>query len=210
MSQASGVLHEPFESGVRQREATIFAIWIFLASELLLFGGMFFAFYTYRHAHPSAFDAAAKHTSLLFGTINTALLLTSSFVMSVAGRALEVKRAALAELCIWITLALGLGFLGVKGMEYVQDLHEHLWPNVRFEGGADPSSRLFFGFYWTMTFIHSCHLLIGLGFLTRLGIMARSRVLEANSDSVETTSLYWHLVDVIWIMVFTTLYLVGK
>ena len=209
MSQASGVLHEPFESGVRQREAVIFAIWIFLASELLLFGGMFFAFYTYRHAHPAGFDAGAHHTSLVFGAINTALLLTSSFVMSVAGRALEVKRAALAELCIWATLALGLCFLGVKGLEYAQDLHEHLWPNTRFDG-ADPAARIFFGFYWTMTFIHSCHLLIGLGFLTRLGIMARSRVLEANSDSVETTSLYWHLVDVIWIMVFTTLYLVGK
>ena len=209
MSQASGALHEPFESGVRQREAVIFAIWVFLASELLLFGGMFFAFYTYRHAHPAGFDAAARHTNLLFGAINTALLLTSSFAMSVAGRALEVKRAALAELCIWITLALGVGFLGVKGLEYAQDLHEHLWPNTRFDG-ADPSERIFFGFYWTMTFIHSCHLLIGLGFLTRLGLMARARTLEANSDSVETTSLYWHLVDVIWIMVFTTLYLVGK
>ncbi len=209
MSQASGVLHEPFTSGVRQREATIFAIWIFLASELLLFGGMFFAFYTYRHAHTSGFDGGARHTNLLFGAINTALLLTSSFAMSVAGRALEVKRAALAEVCIWVTLALGVGFLGVKGLEYVQDLHEHLWPNTRFDG-ADPASRIFFGFYWTMTFIHSCHLLIGLGFLIRLGIMARARVLEANSDSVETTSLYWHLVDVIWIMVFTTLYLVGK
>ena len=209
MSQASGVLHEPFESGVRQREATIFAIWIFLASELLLFGAMFFAFYTYRHAHPAGFDAGARHTNLVFGAINTALLLTSSFAMSVAGRALEVKRSALAELCIWITLALGLCFLAVKGLEYAQDLHEHLWPNTHFDG-ADPAERIFFGFYWTMTFIHSCHLMIGLGFLTRLGIMARSRVLEANSDSVETTSLYWHLVDVIWIMVFTTLYLVGK
>ena len=209
MSQASGALHEPFVSGVRQREATIFAIWIFLASELLLFGGMFFAFYMYRHAHTSGFDAGAHHTSLLFGATNTALLLTSSFAMSVAGRALEVKRAALAEFCIWVTLGLGLCFLGVKGLEYLQDLHEHLWPNTHFDG-ADPASRIFFGFYWTMTFIHSCHLLIGLGFLTRLGIMARARVLEANSDSVETTSLYWHLVDVIWIMVFTTLYLVGK
>ncbi len=209
MSQASAVLHEPFESGVRQREATVFALWIFLASEILLFGGAFFAFYVMRSQHPQGFREAARHTDIVFGTINTALLLTSSFVMSVAGRAVEVRRARLAELCIWITLALGVGFLGVKGLEYAQDLREHLWPDVRFDG-SDPSERIFFGFYWTVTFIHSCHLLIGLGFLARLGVMARRRTLEAHTDSVETTSLYWHLVDVIWIMAFTTLYLVGK
>ena len=209
MSQASAVLHEPFESGVRQREATIFALWVFLASELLLFGAMFFGFYIYRHEHLAGFDAGAAHTDLVFGAVNTALLLTSSFAMSVAGRALEVERGALAELCIWITLALGVGFLITKGLEYRQDLHEHLWPNTHFVLAA-PAARIFFGFYWTMTFIHSCHLLIGMGFLVRLGLMARARVLMANSDSVETTSLYWHLVDVIWIMVFTTLYLVGK
>ena len=209
MSQASPVLHEPFESGVRQREATIFAIWIFLASELLLFGAFFFGFYIMRGEHLAGFDAGARHTDLVFGATNTALLLTSSFAMSVAGRALEAKRRALAELCIWITIALGLAFLATKGLEYANDLHEHLWPDASFSV-ADPSARLFFGFYWTMTFIHSCHLAIGLGFLVRLALMARTRVLEANSDSVETTSLYWHLVDVIWIMVFTTLYLVGK
>ena len=209
MTQASAVLHEPFESGVRQREATIFAIWIFLASELLLFGAMFFGFYVMRGAHPAGFAQGARHIDLVFGATNTALLLTSSFAMSVAGRALEAKRRALAELCIWATLALGLAFLATKGLEYRQDLHEHLWPDTRF-ASPDPAARIFFGFYWTMTFIHSCHLLIGLGFLTRLGLMARTRVLEAHSDSVESTSLYWHIVDVVWIMVFTTLYLVGK
>ena len=209
MSQASAVLHEPFESGVRQREAVIFAIWTFLASELLLFGGFFFAFYVMRGQHPQGFAEAAKHTNLVFGTVNTALLLTSSFAMSVAGRALEVRRGRLAELCIWITLALGLAFLCVKGLEYAQDLHEHLWPDPAFDG-RDPAGRIFFGFYWTMTFIHSCHLAIGLALLLRLGLMARGGSLQANTDSVETTSLYWHLVDVIWIMVFTTLYLVGK
>jgi cytochrome c oxidase subunit III len=209
MTQASPVLHEPFESRVRQREAMIFGIWMFLASELLLFGGMFFAFYIYKHDHPGAFEAAAKHTNLLYGTINTALLLTSSFVMSVAGRALEVDRRRLAELCVWATLLLGLAFLLTKGLEYRQDLEEHLWPNLAFDG-REPAERIFFGFYWTMTFIHSCHLTIGLFLLARLGIMARTGVLQAHSDSVETTSLYWHIVDVVWIMVFTTLYLVGK
>jgi cytochrome c oxidase subunit III len=209
MTQASPVLHEPFENPIRQREATIFGLWIFLASEILLFAGFFFGITVYRHIHPDAFDLAARHTNLLFGTTNTVLLLTSSFAMSIAGRALEAERQGLAELAIWATLVLGLAFLCVKGLEYAQDLREHLWPGPGFDVRLGPA-RIFFAFYWSMTFIHSCHLMIGLGLIIRLGWMARKRVLRAHSDSVEVTSLYWHLVDVVWVFVFTTLYLVGK
>ena len=209
MSEASAVLHEPFEDAVRQREAAIFGLWIFLASEILLFAGFFFGFAIYRHLHTAAFTEAAHHTNLVFGATNTLLLLTSSFAMSVAGRALEAGRRELSEAAIWITLALGLGFLCVKGLEYRQDLVEHLWPGRDFDLKAYPA-RIFFAFYWAMTFIHSCHLMIGMGFIGRLGWMARRGILRANSDSVEATSLYWHLVDVVWVFVFTTLYLVGK
>ena len=88
---------------------------------------------------------------------------------------------------------------------------EHLWPNASGSRlKRRPATRIFFAFYWCMTFIHSCHLMIGLGFIGRLGWMARRRLLVANSDSVEVTSLYWHLVDVVWVFVFTSLYLVGK
>ena len=209
MSEASATLHEPFENPVRQREAAIFGLWIFLASEILLFAGFFFGLAIYRHLHPAAFTEAAQHTNLLYGAINTLLLLTSSFAMSVAGRALEAERRSLAEAAIWATLALGIGFLCVKGLEYREDLTEHLWPGAGFDLKGGPT-RIFFAFYWCMTFIHSCHLMIGLGFISRLGWMARRRLLVANSDSVEVTSLYWHLVDVVWVFVFTSLYLVGK
>ncbi len=209
MTEASATLHEPFESKVRQREAVVFGLWIFLTSELLLFGGMLMGFAAYRHAHEGAFTDAAHHTILMFGTINTVLLFTSSLCMSVGSRALEVRQGRLAELSVWATAVLGLGFIACKSLEYHQDLHEHLWPGLSF-ALTDPATRIFFGFYWTLTFVHLCHLSVGLCLMLRLIWMARRGVLAANTDAMEATSLYWHLVDVVWIVVFTTIYLVCR
>jgi cytochrome c oxidase subunit 3 len=209
MSEASATLHEPFESPVRQREALIFGVWLFLASELLLFAGLFLGYAVYRHDHAVAFAQAGAHANLLFGTINTALLMTSSFSLSVANRATDRDLPRLGEIGIWITLALGLLFLGVKGLEYREDLAEHLWPGAGFAIAAPPA-RIFFGFYWTMTLLHACHLSIGLLLLARLGWLARKGELRAHNDSVEATTLYWHLVDVIWAVLYVCIYLEGR
>jgi cytochrome c oxidase subunit 3 len=209
MTEASATLHEPFESKVRQRETVIFGLWIFLTSELLLFAGFFMGFAAYRHAHPSAFVEAARHTNLVFGAINTVLLLTSSLCMSVGSRALEVRQARLAEFTVWATIALGLAFMVTKGFEYREDIQEHLWPGATF-ALADPAARIFWGFYWTMTVVHLCHLTVGLGLMGRLAWFARRDELSANTDAMEASSLYWHLVDVVWIVVFTTIYLVCR
>jgi len=209
MSEASATLHEPFESATRQREALTFGVWLFLASELLLFAAMFLGYAVYRHDHPSAFAEAGRHVNLLFGTINTALLMTSSLSLSVASRAIDRDKPGLSEIGVWITLGLGLLFLIVKGLEYREDLDEHLWPGAAFALHA-PAARIFFGFYWTMTFVHACHMTIGLGLLSRLVWLARRGRLRANNDSVEATTLYWHLVDIIWAVVFACLYLVGR
>jgi cytochrome c oxidase subunit 3 len=209
VTEASATLHEPFESAVRQREAVSFGMWIFLASELLLFAGLFLGYAVYRHDHAAAFDAAGARANLVLGTINTALLMTSSFSLSVANRATDQARVRLGEIGIWITLALGLLFLVVKGFEYRQDLQEHLWPDARFAVAA-PSARIFFAFYWTMTLLHACHLSIGVALLARLGWIARKGQLRAHNDSVEATTLYWHLVDIIWAVLFVCIYLEGR
>jgi cytochrome c oxidase subunit 3 len=156
-----------------------------------------------------AFAQAGAHANLLFGTINTALLMTSSFSLSVANRATDRDLPRLGEIGIWITLALGLLFLGVKGLEYREDLAEHLWPGAGFAIAAPPA-RIFFGFYWTMTLLHACHLSIGLLLLARLGWLARKGELRAHNDSVEATTLYWHLVDVIWAVLYVCIYLEGR
>jgi cytochrome c oxidase subunit III len=209
MSEASATLHEPFESAVHQREALTFGVWLFLASELLLFAGLFLGYAVYRHDHATAFAQAGAHANLLFGTVNTALLMTSSFSLSVANRATDRDLPRIGEIGIWITLALGLLFLGVKGLEYRQDLAEHLWPGAGFAIAAPPA-RIFFGFYWTMTLLHACHLSIGVLLLARLAWLARRGELRAHNDSVEATTLYWHLVDVIWAVLYVCIYLEGR
>jgi cytochrome c oxidase subunit 3 len=209
VSEASATLHPPFASAIRQREAVVFGMWLFLASELLLFGGLFFAYFVYRYQHPGAFAQAGAQANLGYGATNTALLITSSFTLSVGSRAIGAGRVRLAEIGVWITFVLGALFLAVKGLEYRDDLAKHLWPGAGFALQA-PATRIFWALYWIVTGLHACHITIGLGLLGRLGWMARAGRLTANSDSVEATTLYWHLVDVIWTLVFPCLYLVGR
>ncbi len=209
MSEASATLHPPFASAVRQREAVVFGLWVFLASELLLFGGIFFGYFVYRHAQPAAFAAAGHETNFIYGTVNTALLMTSSFTLSVASRAISAKQPRLTEIGVWVTFALGLLFLGVKGLEYREDFTEHLWPGATF-ALRDPATRIFFAFYWVMTGLHAVHISAGLICIGRVGWLARRRKLNANTDSVEATTLYWHLVDVVWTLLYPCLYLVGR
>ena len=175
MSEASATLHTPFASATRQREAVVFGLWIFLASELLLFGGIFFGYFVYRHAQPAAFATAGHET----------------------------------EIGVWVTFALGLMFLAVKGLEYREDFAERLWPGATF-ALHDPATRIFFSFYWVMTGLHAVHITAGLICIGRLGWLARTRKLNANTDSVEATTLYWHLVDVVWTLLYPCLYLVGR
>jgi len=209
MAQVPADLHEPFTSRARQREAIVFALWIFLASELLLFGGLFLGYATYRLLDIRDFNEAASHTNVYFGTANTAILMTSSLAIAVAGRALESGRTKPTKIGIWLTILLGLSFLVVKGFEYREDLIEHLWPNLDFSL-KPPVARIFFSFYWITTGVHACHVSVGLLLIGRLAWMAHRRVLPQNRDSVEATSLYWHLVDIIWVILYPLLYLVGR
>lgn len=206
---AAVALHEPWPSKPREREAIVFALWTFLASEVLLFGGLFFGYAVYRTLDNAAFVAAISHTNVIYGTANTAILMTSSLSIAVAGRALETRLPRLAEIGLWITLALGLAFLVVKGFEYREDLIERLWPGPGF-ALADPVARIALSFYWIMTAIHACHVTVGLLLIGRLLVMSRRKHLLQSGDSVEATSLYWHLVDVIWVVLYPLLYLAGR
>ena len=202
-------LHEPFETRARQREATVFGLWCFLASEVLLFAGLFLVYAVHRWRDGPAFSVAAQHTNALLGTVNTLLLLTSSAAIAIAGRALEAGRVRTAVAGIWTTLALGVGFLVVKGIEYRKDFEEHLWPAPDF-ALPEPAARVFYGLYWTSTGLHALHVTAGLTLIARLAWMAHRGVLARRPDSMEATSLYWHLVDVIWVVLYPCLYLVGR
>ena len=207
-------LHEPFETRWRQEEAARLGMWAFLSSEVLLFGALFATFAYDRWNHGAAFVEAARHTNLVDGTVNTLLLVTSSAVLTIAGRAQRAGRRGLMLAGVWGTLGLAAAFLAVKGLEYRQDLAEGLWPGPQF-ALADPAARLFFGFYWTATGLHACHILGGMALVGRLAWMgatprAAGGVLLHRPLSMEATSLYWHLVDIVWLLLWPLLYLVGR
>src|SRR5689334_17937453 len=117
-------LAEQFEDMAQQKEAATLGMWTFLATEVLFFGGLFLGYITYRHAYPDAFAAASRHTILAYGTINTAVLLTSSLTMALAVRAAQTDSKKSLVRYLLITVFLGCCFLGVKGLEYHEDLKE--------------------------------------------------------------------------------------
>jgi cytochrome c oxidase subunit 3 len=206
----TNVLRPPWQELTRQREGATFGIWVFLASELLFFGSLLLLYTAYRIANPDAFITAGRETDLWYGTVNTAVLMTSSLTMAVAAKAAEVDKRRLTIWCLAATVALGLVFLVFKGFEYADDIEKNLVPGVNF-ALKEPAAQIFFALYWVMTAIHAIHLSIGLGLVGRLAAFgALGRVQLRENPQVEVTALYWHLVDVIWIILYPLIYLMGR
>jgi cytochrome c oxidase subunit 3 len=209
MSDAAGILREPWPDVARQRLGASFGIWAFLASEVLFFSALFLSYAVYRSLHPDAFRIAAHETNILYGTINTALLLTSSLNMTIAGRAATEGMRRLAITCLLITAAFGAAFLTVKGLEYSDDLAKGLFPGPSFPL-RPASAQLFWGLYWVMTGVHAIHLTVGIGAVLILTGLIASEIIPLQTTAAEVTSLYWHLVDVIWVVLYALLYLGGR
>jgi cytochrome c oxidase subunit 3 len=203
-------LKQPFEELVRQHRAVSLGIWIFLASEVLLFSGLFTAYSVYRSLYPQGFLVGGRQTDIVFGTVNTAILMMSSFTIAMAGRAAKADLNLVARRLLIATFALGSLFLVLKGFEYREDIQKHLVPGQRFSIER-PGAEIFFAFYWMMTGVHALHVTGGLAAVLRL-IIASGRNLRwlSGSASEEATALYWHLVDVIWIVLYPLLYLAGR
>ncbi|NML43970.1 cytochrome c oxidase subunit 3 family protein [Ramlibacter sp. G-1-2-2] len=186
-----------------QGEAPRLGMWVFLASEFLFFGGLLLA-YVYARSHwPEGFAQAGSHTHVVLGTLNTALLLTSSAVIAVAVACAEDYRRWSRRL-LWVTFVLGLAFLAVKGLEYWKEWGEHLVPGPDFALHA-PGAELFFLLYFLLTGVHTVHMLAG---LVVVGTLAGRGAREATH--VEVGALYWHFVDIVWIFLYPLLYLVGR
>jgi cytochrome c oxidase subunit 3 len=210
MSAEPTILREPWHDVRRQRDAATFGIWLFIASEILFFGDLLLLYAVYRSGNPDAFIAAGRETNLAFGTINTAVLLTSSLTMAVASQAAEARLRRLTLVCLGATVGFGLVFLVIKGFEYREDFDKHLVPGPGFALKI-PAAQIFFALYWVMTVVHSIHLIIGLALISRLMIFARlGRLTLERNPQVEVTALYWHLVDIIWIFLYPLLYLMGR
>ena len=212
MSEVTGLLKEPWQYFDRQREAGTFGIWIFLASEVLFFGALILTYAVCRIENVAAFAAAGRETNIWYGTINTAILLTSSLAMAMASQAAAAKEE-LRRLILWslaATAALGLAFLVVKGFEYWEDIEKHLVPGPHF-GLKQPATQLFFGLYWIVTGVHAVHLTIGIVMVARLTLLGYLNKFQLDENpEIQVTGLYWHLVDIIWIFLYPLIYLPGR
>jgi cytochrome c oxidase subunit 3 len=133
MPKQESMVAEQFEDMPQQYEAANLGMWTFLATEVLFFGGLFFAYAVYRHFYDADFIAAIKHTAIFYGTINSTLLLTSGLTMALAVQAATENRLKVIAPLLAATLVLGVGFLAVKGLEYRQDITEHLVPGAHFD-----------------------------------------------------------------------------
>lgn len=213
MTSKPVVLEPQFEDIEQQRLTYTLGMWVFLATEVLFFGGMFMLYSAYRVANAQAFHEASGHLNIVLGTINTAVLLLSSLTMALGvyyARAGEQRRTIT---CFIFTMLLGIVFLAIKGTEWMEVYHEHLWPGKGFQyAGPDPNHvQLFFSLYYVMTGFHALHMVIGVAVVGLMAILYKTgRLTRDHFEPIDMTGLYWHFVDIVWIFLFPMLYLIGR
>jgi cytochrome c oxidase subunit 3 len=184
-------------------------MWLFLLSELVLFGGLFLLYSVYRFQYAPEFHQGSEELSLSLGTLNTFILLSSSLTMALGIAALQKGQRSLSILLTFATMVLGLVFLGNKAVEWTAKFHHGFYPNSPELLAQSKGIILFFGLYFTMTGLHGLHVLAGVGvLLTMLVLLARGRVGPTRFSPLDNAGLYWHLVDIIWIFLFPLFYLI--
>lgn len=197
----------------QQRHSGELGMWLFLITEFMLFAAFFAAYLVYRHIHPQGFELGSQRMNLTLGTLNTAILLTSSFTMALIVDAAGTRRLRTIVLLL-LTLTLGLVFLGIKGLEYYHKWVEHLIPFAGWEFGPTGPDRIgqmaFFNLYFLLTGMHAVHMLIGCGLLLSYALLEwRDRVPMNRSAALHNVGLYWHFVDLVWVFLFPFFYLVS-
>ncbi len=184
-------------------------MWIFLFTEMLLFGGMFLLYAVFRARYPEPFHLAALHEDVLLGSINTAVLLTSSCAIALSISAIRKGDRILSAQLQGLTILSGLAFLVVKYFEWTAKIHVGIYPNSPVLLQMDRGQIAFFGLYYVMTGIHGLHVLIGaLVISVMLSFTLRGNITRTDFVKLENTGLYWHFVDIIWIYLFPLFYLV--
>jgi len=206
------VAHQ-FDDAEQQYESSSLGMWLFLAQEVLFFGGVFVAYAVYAYIYADAFEAASNHLDLTLGAVNTVVLIASSLTMAMAVHAAQAGGRSAQMGWLAATIGLGSVFLGIKAYEYTHKFHEGLVPGplFTFSGPDAPQHELFLSFYFAMTGLHALHMVIGIGILLVLIVLAARRWFGPQYYTpVEMTGLYWHFVDLVWIFLFPLLYLIGR
>lgn len=209
--QVEATIQTQFESADQQREADQLGMWLFLATEALLFGGLFAGYLTYRILHPDAFAAAAQHMKVGLGTLNTGILLTSSLTVALAHHLVQQGRRRATLIQLGATIVLGCAFLAIKALEYTLEFREGLMPlpGLEFRYDGPPPGQMFFNLYYVMTGLHALHLTVAVVMMGVIfALVWRWRTPDQQARQVEMAGLYWHFVDIVWLFVYPALYLI--
>jgi len=223
-----------FETVDQQFDATNFAMWLFLLTEIMFFGGLFTAYLIMRNWYYPAFVVASHQLQIFWGTANTAVLIASSFTMAMGVWSAETRRKKSLLVYLSLTLIFGLTFLGIKYIEWHEKWEKFHVPGLHYsvQSFVDPASDPevyneyhdkplsadmaqktveYFFLYFAMTGMHALHMVIGVGILVFMIFRARSGAYTAGHVTfVENFGLYWHFVDIIWIYLFALLYLISR
>jgi cytochrome c oxidase subunit 3 len=218
-----------FETEEQQREVGTFGMWLFLLTEIMFFGGLFFAYLLYRNWYYPAFAVASNQLSVPLGAFNTVMLISSGFCMAVGVWAAEVRKKNLLVLMLILTTFFGLVFIGVKGVEYHEKYENHHIPGADFsvaqfvnpaaygikEQPLSPDmaqhTEIYFFLYFAMTGMHAVHMIIGIVLLFWLIRRAnRGDFSSGYVAPIENFGLYWHFVDIVWLFLFPLLYLINR
>jgi len=184
-------------------------MWLFLLSEILLFGGLFILYSTYRYKNPIEFHLAAWELNRVLGTLNTLILLTSSLTMALSISSIQKGNRRESASFLMATIFLGLLFLIIKYAEWAAKIGHGIYPNSPRLLGRSKGEILFYGLYYSMTGLHGLHVVVGILVLSvMLFLMMKGKINENRSISLENSGLYWHLVDIIWIFLFPLFYLI--
>jgi cytochrome c oxidase subunit III len=203
-----------FATPEQQRETAMAGMWLFLATEIMMFGALFMAYAVYRLGHPQAFELGSASMNILLGSINTALLITSGFTVALAAHAAQEGLLRPLTWLLVATIVIGFVFLGIKFFEYYSHFREHRAPGVWYESKpneSDPGGvEMFFVFYYIMTGLHAIHMIIGIGIIAVLWLMTLAgRFSRVYHSPVLVSALYWGFVDNIWMFLFALFYLPG-
>lgn len=217
---ANPALAHQFDSIEQQRESAVLGMWVFLVTEVMFFGGLFAAYTIYRYLYPEAFHEGSSHMDVLLGTLNTGVLLTSSFTMVLAVHYSKLNNVVQLKRMLWITFLFGIGFLIIKSFEYHHKYEIGLmigrlfnperWHEHHMTVEHPRELHLFLCLYFFMTGLHAIHVIIGMGLMVWLVFLARKgRASGEFYMPVEVVGLYWHFVDLVWVFLFPLFYLVG-
>jgi cytochrome c oxidase subunit III len=227
-------LHHHFDDIDQQRECTSLAMWAFLCTEAMMFGGLFFAYSLYRYLYPDAYNLGSHILDIGLGTTNTFVLLFSSLTMAMAVHSATERNRGKMIRFLLATWLLGAAFLGIQAVEWTKDYHEGVMPAVSWHYYDEPEHlqelnaygaqhpqpdgvqlrpnqvMMFFVVYFCMTGLHAIHMVVGLLIVgTFMWLGSKGQFTNGNDQPVEIAGLYWHFVDIIWVFLFPLLYLIA-